>query len=125
MTRVYLILAIAINMIAGAASGLALLALDPNAGVSKANYNRLRQGQTREEAEAILGGPAGYHQTKNARTIFISICGSNCEKSEWWIGDDIAISIVFDSSGRVASVSYFEPPTEPGPWRWFSTLACE
>jgi hypothetical protein len=120
MTRAQMVLTPALALILGLA--LTLLISEPAPGVTQANYNRLRQGQTIEDASTILGGPPGYYQTKNAQTIFMSPKHPVWAGAQWWIGDDLAIAIVLDGSGHISSFTAFRPPTEPPRWNWVRKL---
>src|SRR5262245_55182612 len=49
----------------------------PGAGVTKANYDRIRPGMSQAEVEAILGGPAGDRRSAARREADL------CDTREW------------------------------------------
>jgi hypothetical protein len=74
--------------------------LSQKPSITKANFDRIEQGMTAKEVEAILG-PAGYH-TK--RGLIVPVDGTRFRRG--WIGDEAVITISFGPS-------VWEPVTPP------------
>jgi hypothetical protein len=119
MRRRRLLLAAGLLALLGVAGLLlAWLTPHPGAGITKENYERIREGMTFAEVEAILG-PEGY-QTK--RPLIVPVSGPTFPR--WWIGDDAIITIEFGPKGwgpptppfaewQVTNKHYAERPPEP------------
>src|SRR5690349_19624110 len=76
--------------------------LHPRPVITKANFDRIEEGMTAKQVEAILG-PEGYH-TK--RPVVIPMSGTMSRR--WWIGDDAVITISFAPKDGTP----IEPPFE-------------
>jgi hypothetical protein len=67
--------------------------------VSHERYGRIKEAMTVEEVEAVLGVPPGDYQTRRHRLIANTLAGGDYV----WRGDEGAIVVYFDGSGRVES----------------------
>jgi hypothetical protein len=65
--------------------------------VSHERYERIREGMTVEEVEAVIGVPPGNYETRRHRRITYAFPWSD----SIWRGDEGAIAVRFDGSGRV------------------------
>ena len=85
-------------------------ALEPAPGITAANVRRIRPGMTREEVEALLGGPHHSASWENMRAVW---------PSPWaglWRGSDGCVTVVFDPPGRVRGAEFRpDPGRPPGP----------
>jgi hypothetical protein len=86
--RRWLLVAAALPLL-GLAGWLAVWQTRPRPSITRQNYDRIREGITSAEVEAILG-PEGY-QTK--RPIVILMSGVTFRR--WWIGEEAVITIEF------------------------------
>jgi hypothetical protein len=102
-------------------AGLAVLpilwyALSLRAGVTQANYERIREGMTLREVENLLGGPPGnYSRIPDKEAGLWTIDPSRPDLNrqffigrEVWIGDELAVAVWFDDQGRVARKESYE-----------------
>jgi hypothetical protein len=79
----------------------------------------IKEGMTRAEAEAILGGPPGDFRTESV--VFIEVGGGDYGdgkgRREFWGGDEGQIEVSFDEAGLVRYARmrgyhpWFRPPT--------------
>ena len=74
----------------------------PRPGITRRNYERIREGMTFAEVEAILG-PEGY-QTK--RLVIVGMEGTMFRR--WWIGDEAVITIEFGPKDDAPTLPPFE-----------------
>jgi hypothetical protein len=90
----------------------------PPVFAGEADYDRIENGITQEDVEAILGGPPGDYRTQSYPINFH--CGSwgpPSGRMEEWLGNDGNIWVVFDEENKVVwkghpNVSIrLEPPT--------------
>jgi hypothetical protein len=77
----------------------------------RATFEQVREGKTREEVIATVGGPPGDYT------------GGRCldgwtGKGEYWTATDGVLKIAFDTHGRVAYVRTYEPTLLPDPPWW-------
>ena len=82
--------------------------------IDRDHYGRIREGMSRAEVEAVLGGPQGYYSTD---PVFSCVHGQppplrGGDRWETWIGDDGEINVVFDEQDAVRWRD-FAPPTHP------------
>jgi hypothetical protein len=84
-------------------------------GITDTTYKQLHRGMTLKEVENLFGGPPGdYGPGKGTALPSGSFDGAydgfvpGCD-ARWngtlWLGEDIAVSICFDTQGRVSQVS--------------------
>jgi hypothetical protein len=86
-----------------------LLVSRPSVGITRQNYEWIRQGMTRQEVEAVLGGPAGDYSRQRVPARFPApLRGGGSGKNmpdgtlECWRGEELSIAILFTPDGRVA-----------------------
>jgi hypothetical protein len=92
----------------------------PKPAITKGRYERIQDGMTEPEVEAILGGPSGDY---TSRPIVVAMSGTMFRR--WWVGDDAIITVGLDLEGRVVQKEFHELPAEPFPekfFRFFSPL---
>jgi len=80
--------------------------------VTRARFEQVEQGMSREEVNRTAGGPPGvYSETSDVWTPFYQ-WGSGNDAEVWWC-DDGWMAVRFDDADRAASVKVFEfePPT--------------
>jgi hypothetical protein len=102
-----------------------------------AYFERIKEGMTEDEVEAVVGCPAGYYNKPPPRPAGLppdaslptgDIAGrelkhsgpelgpGQASKTEWWWGDSYGIEVKFDHEGRVAAHSLYgveEPDAGP------------
>jgi hypothetical protein len=79
---------------------LVVLALVPRAGISKENFDRIQNGMTRAEVEAIFGGPPSWTPVGN--------------RAEWANnGAYDCATIDFDDNGRVVRTAWQDLDDRP------------
>jgi hypothetical protein len=78
--------------------------------VTRAAYERIEDGMTQAEVEAILGGPPGDYRTRPGISMDPLVRSPSGLNEQWWRGDEGEIIVGFDA-GTVRSVSFYE--TEP------------
>jgi hypothetical protein len=103
MRKLFLALVAVALLLFGAAFPLLFPRPSP---VTKAAYDRIENGMTLAEVEAILGGPAGDHRTRPTEMlpedyVFRRLVEHAIGKSLWWEGDAVAVAVVLDDSGIV------------------------
>jgi hypothetical protein len=96
--------------------------------LTRENFERIKEGMSRAEAEAMLGGPPGYHADGPVGYpngyLPADLQGfPPGHTSETWLGDSGIVEVVFDPHGRVAwrqwSPSERDPETSRIEWlRW-------
>jgi hypothetical protein len=76
--------------------------------VNWAASERIKEGMTRAEVEAILGGPPGDYRTRPEGFIF-EIPRTSMQVSERWYGDEGKVDVGFDlDNTQVCSVWFIE-----------------
>jgi hypothetical protein len=87
--------------------------------VTRAAYERIEKGMSREEVEAILGGPPGDYTTRP--TLPGLTTADSILDTGWW-GDEGIILLDFNDSGAVTQKHFIEVmKLDQGPlatWRW-------
>jgi hypothetical protein len=74
----------------------------PKHNINGASFEKIKQGMTLAEVEAILGGPAGDYTTRPT----ISECDGRLGPGDKeWVSDDAAISVWFDPKGGILDAS--------------------
>jgi hypothetical protein len=71
--------------------------------IDQDHFDRIKEGMSRAEVEALLGGPQGYFSTE---TVFCCVHAQapvlvGRERWESWIGNEGEISVVFDEQDAV------------------------
>jgi hypothetical protein len=66
--------------------------------VSRQQCEQLKEGMTRQEVEAVIGGPPGDYTTREYMPLPLGI--RYCQH-EQWVGDEGMIFVYFDQAGRV------------------------
>jgi hypothetical protein len=88
-------------------AGLLALALWPRSAVTQQNYDRLRYGMTERSAKAILGEPEETEifdpdiLVVTSRGPVESRTSKPPHKMCGWYGENLAITVVFDTGGKV------------------------
>jgi hypothetical protein len=96
--------------------GVAIWTMLPRPGISKANFDRLRQGMTQEDVEVVLGPPSGTSPSRPipgyAEMAYRTWHGGGKEKRTFcWEGGSRTIIVGFQASGQVCwAVWYAVPP---------------
>src|SRR5437762_1471467 len=104
--RKYLVGALVITLVLFGAS-LALL-LPGRCPVNRAAFMRIEAGMTRARVEKILGGPAGFHQTRPAvidpEILMMSRDWDDEVAGTWetWVGDEAEVQVCFNDGVVVA-----------------------
>jgi hypothetical protein len=87
------------------ASTLLVLVLPWRCSVSRANFERIKEGMTRAEVEAILGGPPGVYRTCSRGTAperYTLVGGYSWGQTySVWSGDEVTVYVCFDRDGLV------------------------
>jgi hypothetical protein len=82
--------------------------------VTRANFERIREGMSRADVEAVLGPPGDYTTGPTAlRSIPVSWApppGS----PEFWTGDEGNATVWFDAAGRVAGSHFLRTGLSAG-----------
>jgi hypothetical protein len=114
MRKRTLLVALAALAVVGAAG---VVVLWPRADrITEANLERIKEGMSRAEVDAILGGPPGDYRTgptePGRRTVFT--LGPPPER---WLADAGVAYVSFDDAGRVQDL-HFSPnePADIGPF---------
>jgi hypothetical protein len=109
MRRRRLLLCVGVVACLGLAVGGFVWLTLPPPGVTRENYERIREGMSQADVEAVLGVPPGAY----GRGGIAEIASSNSIlvfdpswRTECWAGDTISIQVSFDTDGRVAWKSY-------------------
>ncbi len=105
----------------GVGVGLAVLpilarALSLRPGITRANYERIREGMTLQQVEGLLGGPSGnYSRIPDKEAGLWAIDPDRPDLGrrffigrEVWTGDALAVAVWFDDEGRVARKESYE-----------------
>jgi hypothetical protein len=77
--------------------GVCVWALWPQSAITRENAAKIQKGMTLAEVEAILGEPPRDDNDPDLPT-FGSLRRPSC-----WLADGLLVSVVFDTTGRVAS----------------------
>jgi hypothetical protein len=81
-----------------------LLIFPQESRVTKAAFDRIEEGMTLAEVEAVLGGPEGDYRTRPTGLVLDPYGGGlmmyQGTLREWW-GDEAYILVGFDAGGRV------------------------
>jgi hypothetical protein len=100
-----------------ALTGLAVLRrLPPRPGITRANYERLREGMTVQQVEGILGGsPGNYSRFSDKEAGLWALDFEDPELSrqyfrgrEVWVGDELAVAVWFNDGGLVRRKAAFD-----------------
>ena len=95
---------------------LAWLTPRPGAGITQENSERIREGMTEQEVEAVLGCPAGNYRgpesvlQERGIPLWVSVDG-DCEDGpqlKLWVGPRFAVHVLVDCRGRVVQSSGHE-----------------
>jgi hypothetical protein len=65
------------------------------------SFERIQEGMTLAEVEAILGGPPRDYTGGSMVPIIILSNTSAWADSRMWVGDEMAIDVALDDSGRI------------------------
>jgi hypothetical protein len=87
------------------AVGLSLFWLWPNERVSPASCERIHEGMSLPEVEAILGGPAGVYTSDGNDWSMGMLDGGTRHINHRrlvWVGNNSGIRVDFDEEGQVA-----------------------
>jgi hypothetical protein len=85
-----------------ALAGLLAWVACPRAGVTRANYERIREGMTRRQVEALLGGPADDLAERGQDLPLLLGPDEDALIGDLWAGEEATIIVAFGSDGRVA-----------------------
>jgi hypothetical protein len=84
--------------------GLSVVAFrERGPGVTPANYERIRDGMTEQEVEALLGGPATGTRTAPLAGSYVpeEFEAAGVERLREWVGDGTYVFVGFDKAGAV------------------------
>ena len=74
----------------------------PDARITPANCDKIREVMTKQEVEAILGPPGNYTSWPYAEPPFgRALWIPRCLDDEYWFGEEAFIVVTFYSEGRV------------------------
>jgi hypothetical protein len=73
--------------------------------LSRAAFERVHEGMTREEVSATLGRPPGVYTRRPVRNMVGGV--NDCR--ERWAADDAEIIVFFGPDGRAFDVRVFDP----------------
>jgi hypothetical protein len=73
--------------------------------VSREQFEKIKEGMSREEVEAIIGGPPGDYTTGQYYVVAIT---PTYVGGESWVGDGGLIRVWFDETGQADETHYFE-----------------
>jgi hypothetical protein len=95
--------------------GVGAWLLYPRSAITRANAEKIREGMTLAEVEAILGGPPRDDSTGlltgdnnpdgTGSTIWIWPAPMPNSPALEWVSDHVAVRVHFDDAGRAESVS--------------------
>jgi len=89
--------------------------------ISFEGYQKIQEGMTQQEVEAILDGPPRWEvEAKDLRDELI-FHEDRKLASEWW-GRNGLITVLYDANGRVSKKFFEDLPFEAKPrsfWDWF------
>ena len=78
-------------------------------------YEKIQEGMTKQQVEAILGGPARWEvEAKRPRDEIIHKLNGRTRAAEWW-GRSGVITVVYGTNGIVSKKFFEELPFEPKP----------
>ena len=90
--------------------------LPPVERISTYHAQNIQEGMTREQVEAILGGPAGDYRTPPLRLADHEILAPPLD-GDCWMGNRLSVYIIFDdASDRVVRVTRLHPRQMPASW---------
>ncbi len=118
MRRKRVVIAVGLILVAVVAAGVAmrLRPEDPRLArsrlIDQEHCDRIKEGMSRAEVEAILGGPPGDFATKRMHYAVVYIDGTPLDKR--WYGNEGVIEVQFDYGGKVGR-ALFEPGRELPP----------
>jgi hypothetical protein len=86
--------------------------------ITPENYERIREGMTIEEVQAIIGAPPGNCSKRfwkqQPPTVVGNIIGDHRKGQPFfWMGDKGRIVVVLDQNGKVTQKEFNEAPQEP------------
>jgi hypothetical protein len=95
-----------------------VILLPPRPGISRANYNLIREGMTRAEVETVFGGPPGnYSQFPDREAGLWAIDPDDPALGrpdfigrEVWIAADLAVTVWFDERQRAVKKAARDNP---------------
>ncbi len=97
-----------------------LLLAPARSRITEANCDKIQEGMTQREVEAILGGPPGDYATRPYNREIGMIVGLHLQNAEdyvskEWIGDEGIITIEFYKDGTVVWTDW-RPFRQPDIW---------
>jgi hypothetical protein len=110
---------LALGALAIVSAGLVVVCLlrptaGPASGINRENFDRVREGMTEAEVEAIFGCPPGHY---NRRPVVVLMSGVMFRR--WWVSDDAVITIElspddadWERPWRVCHKDYWPVPPE-------------
>jgi hypothetical protein len=108
------ILAIGFAALTASAAVLWLFA-SHRSGISPANFEKIQTGMTREQVEAILGGPPRWEVSAKRPSDQHPYCLADAfSPAEWW-GRGGVITVCYNARGTVYDKTFKELPFEPKP----------
>jgi hypothetical protein len=97
-----LLLCLALLALVGLSGGLLVLLTHPRHRINQESYERIKEGMTLEEVEAILGGPPGnYTRGRYGMLPYLALPLKPLPRVlHEWLGEEAAIYVWFDLEGR-------------------------
>src|SRR5262249_44853555 len=120
MHRRWLLLGLGAGTLLGAVFGVFVWITFPPTGVNWENYERIHQGMTRQQLEAILGCPPGNYRSRPYKvvtddkgsiilgkmTVHVGYGDRTLYRNLNWDTDDASISVYLDERGRVVFADF-------------------
>lgn len=98
MRKFFLLGCIGVCLIVGI---LAIWLTAPKHHISMPSLYAIERGMTKKEVVEILGVPPGNYSTCGGWAVYFGYGKDECPVGEEWVGDEIAIRVVFDDKGIV------------------------
>ncbi len=87
--------------------------LMPRSRINLESFKLIKEGMSRKEIEALLGGPSGDytnwpHPKRINQLVALALQGNEEDFVQHiWLGEEGVVKVVFDSHARVISVEFF------------------
>jgi hypothetical protein len=116
-----------VALLVGAGALVVGLVYLPRGRVTRENCERVKEGMTEDEVRAILGKPWDNSlldpempspplQKKGTLRPLLLADLSGKSSVQYWTGDNVTMTVVFDDNHRVLSGRILSDPEAPRPW---------